>query len=389
MTSEAPRSSPAPVSLPDDDDLLREILLRLPPLPSSLPRASLVCKRWRRLLSDTRFLRRFRAHHKTPPQLGFFNQRFSRPFFVPTLSAPDRIPSARFTLPQPDAESWTFLGCRHGFAAFLDVDRWEAIVWEPVTGSQFHIDFPQEVKSDDNHFIFNGAVLSSASINGNDNVQSDYDFTHFRFVLLFNNGEENLAYARLYESESGKWGDMSWVTIPYRPYLFDPGVLVRNTVCWHLRCGDILEFNLGTESLAIIQKPGGTNFLNHSSIRVLRTKDRELGLAIVSKLSIHLWGRKANTNGVVGWVLHKTIQVDKLLPLKPLKKTWITRILGFDEDSNEIFLLAAHDIFMIQLESMEFKKLVVDSSIIEYYPYRSFYAAVGGGDEGSGMLNIT
>ncbi|CAN6355477.1 unnamed protein product [Urochloa humidicola] len=286
--SEVPPSSPAPVNLPDDDDILWEILLRLPPLPSSLPRASLVCKRWRRLLSDTRFLHRFRAHHKTPPQLGFFNQSFSRPFFVPLLSAPDRIPSARFSLPHPTCESWTFLGCRHGFAAFLDVDRWEVIVWEPVTGSQFHIAFPPEVKSDNNHFIFNGAVLSSGVINGNCNVQSDYHVTHFRFVLLFNNSEENLACARLYESESGKWGDMSSLTIPYRSYLFDPGVLVRNTVCWHLRCGDILEFNLGTESLAIIQKPGGTYFTDQSSIRVLRTKDQELGLAITSKLSFQL-----------------------------------------------------------------------------------------------------
>ncbi|KAK1614219.1 hypothetical protein QYE76_019736 [Lolium multiflorum] len=48
----------------EDDDLLREILIRLPPQPSSLPRASAVCKRWRRLVSDPAFFRRFRLHHR-------------------------------------------------------------------------------------------------------------------------------------------------------------------------------------------------------------------------------------------------------------------------------------------------------------------------------------
>ncbi|CAN6231364.1 unnamed protein product [Urochloa humidicola] len=45
-----------------DDDLLREILLRLG-LPTSLLRAALVCRRWFRHASDPAFLRRFRALH--------------------------------------------------------------------------------------------------------------------------------------------------------------------------------------------------------------------------------------------------------------------------------------------------------------------------------------
>lgn len=49
-----------------DDDLLREILLRLG-LPTSLLRAALVCRRWLSHASDPAFLRRFRNLH--PPRL--------------------------------------------------------------------------------------------------------------------------------------------------------------------------------------------------------------------------------------------------------------------------------------------------------------------------------
>ena len=47
------------------DDLIAEILLRLKPGdPSCLVRASLVCKSWRRLVSDPAFRRRYRGFHR-------------------------------------------------------------------------------------------------------------------------------------------------------------------------------------------------------------------------------------------------------------------------------------------------------------------------------------
>ncbi|KAM0838772.1 hypothetical protein ACQ4PT_060753 [Festuca glaucescens] len=81
--------APAHAAPLDDDDLLLEILLRLPPQPSSLLRASLVCKRWRCLVSDPGFLRRFRAHHRKPPLLGFISLEGYGPryCFTPTLEA--------------------------------------------------------------------------------------------------------------------------------------------------------------------------------------------------------------------------------------------------------------------------------------------------------------
>ena len=111
MTSPSRRpSSPAAAPL-EDDDLLSEILLRLPPQPSSLPRASLVCKRWRGLASDPAFFRRFRRRHRPPPLLGVFDDLS----FLPALDAPDRLPPARFSLQRRrDGDRLMPLGCRHG-----------------------------------------------------------------------------------------------------------------------------------------------------------------------------------------------------------------------------------------------------------------------------------
>jgi hypothetical protein len=52
--------------------------------------------------------------------------------------------------------------------------------------------------------------------------------------------------------------------------------------------------------------------------QILRMEDSRLGLAIVSDLSIQLW-EKANSNVGAGWMLQKTIELDKLLLLmRPL-----------------------------------------------------------------------
>ncbi|RLM65162.1 uncharacterized protein C2845_PM16G01280 [Panicum miliaceum] len=97
--SSSPPPAAALATLPDDDDILEEVLLRLPPWPSSLPRASLVYKRWLRILSHPRFLHRFRAFHRRNPQLlGLFVEGLEEVLcFIPTLDPPDRIPSARLS----------------------------------------------------------------------------------------------------------------------------------------------------------------------------------------------------------------------------------------------------------------------------------------------------
>lgn len=65
----------------DDDDLLREIILRLA-FPTDLVRAAAVCRRWLRVASAPAFLRRYRALH--PPRvLGLFAKHAGGSLFEP------------------------------------------------------------------------------------------------------------------------------------------------------------------------------------------------------------------------------------------------------------------------------------------------------------------
>jgi hypothetical protein len=154
-------SSPAALtSLPDDDAMLLEIILRLPPQPSSLPRASAVCRRWRRLATDPKFIARFRAHHRKPPLLGVFQHREQDIVFTPILDPPDRIPPRRFDLRISDGRGYLgaqLLGCRHGRVLVIDQVRAEVVLFDPITGKQrrFSVPLPPGCPI----YALNGAVV--------------------------------------------------------------------------------------------------------------------------------------------------------------------------------------------------------------------------------------
>ncbi|XP_044372137.1 uncharacterized protein [Triticum aestivum] len=127
------------------------------------------------------------------------------------------------------------------------------------------------------------------------------------------------------------------------------------------------------QSLAVIGKPAD-NAISGWSFQLLRMEDGGLGLAALSGLTVQLWERKLNCDGVVGWVLlQKTIPLEGLLPsTKPL-----VFIVGYDEDTNAIVLSTGIGNFMIQLDSMQIKHIIKrnDMCIDMFYPYHNFYTA--------------
>ncbi|KAM3296588.1 hypothetical protein ACQJBY_038765 [Aegilops geniculata] len=359
-----PAAAVAVAALPlDDDNLLSEILLRLPPQPSSLPRPSAVCKRWRSLASDPAFSRRFRLHHRrNPPLLGYFYGDFHQIRFEPTLKAPNRVLPGRLSL--QFSPYYRLLGCRHGLVLILDRTLPQVLVWDPVTGHQHRLAIPPEF--DPTKALINGAVLCCAAGD-----------IHFKLVLTVATDDYEVL-ACVYSSETGVWGNIISTSIPswnfWRPMVATrPAVLVGGSLYWILDGGSecILEFDLQSESLGFIRMP--VDMTNATCYTQMRADDGQLGLLSLTGTTAQLWKRKASFDAATPWVVGRTIELDKLLSLDSKQHTWIQ---GFSEDNNLVFLCTGSGNFMVQLESLQFKELSTSrEDRCHCQPFQSVYAA--------------
>ncbi|CAM0145193.1 unnamed protein product [Urochloa decumbens] len=145
------------------DDAIAEILLRLPPdEPRDLFRASVVCKPWRRLLTDAAFLHRYRRFHRAPPLLRFFFHSGGRgkpivPRFIPTTAV-----ASPFPRPVLDCQPWSAFDCRHGRVLLFKMPEIRNLtVWDPITGDQEELQHPKILCK-----YFSAAVLCADDLLG-------------------------------------------------------------------------------------------------------------------------------------------------------------------------------------------------------------------------------
>uniref|UniRef100_A0ACD5YZX4 Uncharacterized protein n=1 Tax=Avena sativa TaxID=4498 RepID=A0ACD5YZX4_AVESA len=395
--------SQAPAHPLEDDNLLSEILLRLPPQPSSLPRASLVCKRWLGLVSETGFLRRFRAHHRrNPPLLGLFFEDVTRISFIPTLASPNRVPSGRLSFQFDEGDQCRFMGCRHGLALIFNSTRLQVQLWHPVTGKQLRLAVPREFGTADGMLIQNGAVLRADGYvhtgrRSSPSPSPSPSPSTFKAVLVGQDVRYTRAFACVYSFETRLWSNLIATPLPSRdnpmgvpnvipgsiPCLIsmdDPSVLVGNSLYWNLLGNSraILVLDLDRQSLSVIPMPVDTYADDGASFRVMPAEGGGLGLFFLSDFSAQLWKRKTDPDGVASWVMGRTIELDKLLPLDPVASL---SILGFAEESNVVFLRTPIHLFMVQLESLQFRKLFETWLWCICHPFESVYTA--GNSQGS------
>ncbi|CAL4924308.1 unnamed protein product [Urochloa decumbens] len=367
----APHCSPPPADLPPDD-VFQEVFLRLPPEPTFLLTASLVCKRWRRVIRSSAFLHRFRAFHRTPPVLGFFQNLWTlgcppgrRIRFVPTAG-----PAARIS-PPPGFQGWV-LDCCHGRVLLYSYSDEELLVWDPMTGDTQCVSAPPDVVGEDVT-----ATLVCAAKQGD---CTDCHSSPFQIIFLACKEEDQYwVSACIYSSEIDAWG--SWAAIPTPSLVsLDSSTLVGNSVYWKIDFAEedsnhILEFELGqSQRLCLIELPEGVREKYMSDIHIMPAEDGGIGFSGVNYSSIHLWSRRIGSEGVAGWVLLRIIDMDKL-PLSGALAgdmfLW-SSVVAFARDSDELFLQAESGIFMINISSMQLRK-VLEASGSAIYPYASFF----------------
>jgi hypothetical protein len=193
-------------------------------------------------------------------------------------------------------------------------------------------------------------------------------------------------FACVYASETGVWGNI--ITATDQCHLADsnPGVLVNNVLYWSSKTpspnatflyldgqtDDIVVFDLDRQSLAVIKGPACLNrSLTH---QIIRAEDDALGLAIFSHGRFEVWQRVVCCHGGgTTWLLHNALEVHTLLGLPPQIEGPV-KILGYDEDNHAIFLFVDANVYMVQLMSMQFRKLYESQYPIKCHPFASFYA---------------
>ncbi|CAN6299851.1 unnamed protein product [Urochloa humidicola] len=329
--------SAAPLEI---SDLLANSLRRLPALPSSLLRASLVCKSWGGVVADPRFLRDFRAHHRRPPLLGFFHHDsfdiLGRIRFTSILDPPDRIPSSRFTLPL--AMGCRVLRCHHGRVLISDRCDRSLLVWDPITGDLRRLPYPLASNS---HMVFvDGGIACASTEQGH--VHGACHSDPFKVTAIGEDGDRY--FACVYSSETGAWGNLFSII---RPVTFMivcptcPSTMLGNSICMLLIIEEnlaVLEVDWVREKIAIIDIPSDALDLDpfiSDHIMVTPTEAGGLSLVVIKGCSVHVWKRaSSNSDGDARWTLVNTVELGNLISLGPTNSPLSLKILGVDEDDN-------------------------------------------------------
>ncbi|PUZ39753.1 LOW QUALITY PROTEIN: hypothetical protein GQ55_9G363300 [Panicum hallii var. hallii] len=290
----------------------------------------------------------------------------------------DRIPTERFSL--RIGPTCRVLRGHHGRVLVLNQEGQHFLVWDPVTGELLNVAFPQGSMM---MLVIDGGVVCAATDQGH--VHGACHSDPFRVVFI---GEDRgQIFACVYSSETRAWGNLFSMMSPL-PYFVTnspkcPSTLVRNSICL-LIFGEravILEFDWGRGNLTHIDVPSDAYHFDAfiggmCQFMVTPADSGDLSFILLSSFSVHVCKRVSDGGrNNATWMLGNTIELRKLLSLKPMMHL---RIMGLDEDNNVIFKLTDSVVFTVNLESLQFKKLSTQLCFypFSFHPFKSFYTPV-------------
>jgi hypothetical protein len=207
---------------------------------------------------------------------------------------------------------------------------------------------------------------------------------HFQVVLAAAVSKYQ-AIACVYSSKTGLWGNLISTPILYdaneihrTTVLYtDDAVMAGDSIYWKL-AGNLfgmLEFDLVKQSLSVIRLSVEMR-RECKRFTMIRADSGGLGCLVQSDsdYTAQLWNRKTDCDGVASWGIARTIELDKALGLKS-KDNGTLSVLGYAEENNVLFLWTVNGVFMINLETLKFKKFLEYGNQFGYHPFESVYTA--------------
>ncbi|XP_062194116.1 uncharacterized protein LOC133897404 [Phragmites australis] len=323
MASQQPPPPPKSPSVPYPttisaigDDLLREIFLRLPSLPS-LVRAALTCRSFLHAVrSSSSFRRRFRAIHQSPLLGLFFDPDGPAiPAFAPLRrrSDPDLVAAVRgadfFLTRLPDdndaAPGWEIRDCRGGYLLLINWSTEQIAAYNPLTRAMDLLSPPPDEISDDciGYFTYLDYHILS----------SDEEPGSFRVVCACH--DESRARAAVLSSDTREWLILPWAAAATpQPeddkYWLYAGTLVNGIIYWtHTNQAYMLTLDTASLQFSRIDLPPYLKGQGHT-FRAGETKDGKLCIVCTIEFTLVVWYRRVDEDGDEKWML------DKMFPLQ-------------------------------------------------------------------------
>ncbi|CAN6213439.1 unnamed protein product [Urochloa humidicola] len=383
---------PAPAPVPElMDDLVEEILLRLPSDdPAGLVHVTLVCKRWRRIVSYPSFRRRLREllHHRAhPPMLGGFLYNMSWVSrFVPTSSL-----YLHHHAEEARRRDGRALDARHGRVLLHGVpkDVWTnpldagLLVWDPASDHVATLPkLPREAYGRTGSLrSWNATVLCAG---GGGACDRRLGCGRRPFIVVVVGGNVGIRmYSCVYSSEDGAWSNRTYapgdVLGPHcEVEMAMPTALVGRSLYFSDRISrGIIRFNVDTRELSAI--PLLEDCLGNRTVLMTTEGGGRLGLVTVLRCSkLLLFSGVPSPDGeVVGWEMSRVIELEKVIhvgALSPLNGRHV--VIGVADDIGVIFLRTDDGgIFTLDLNSGHVKKVYKDTKdtcIYRIFPCVSF-----------------
>ncbi|KAG2620550.1 uncharacterized protein LOC120666095 [Panicum virgatum] len=299
------------------DDLLLEIFLRLPSLPS-LVRAALTCRSFLAAVRSAPAFRRRFAALRPPPLLGLFfdYDGVDMPSFRPVRrsSDPDLAAAARGAdvfltrVPGHDDASpgWQIAECRGGSLLLLNQSTEQMAVYNPLSRALDLFPTPPDELSDGCRgkcIYMDPFLLSPDGIPG-----------PFRVVAVCH--DKSRLRAAVFSSGTRAWQILPWSQpAPAQPsgkkYWLLHGRQVNGKLYWsHAKRAYMVVLDTTTLQFSFIDLPEHLKGKGHLYMAG-ETKDGRPCIVSTADFTLSIWFRRADADGVEMWMLDSVILLEE------------------------------------------------------------------------------